>query len=365
MKRIALFFDRSYVDAHCCFTELAKHLSLSGYEIDLYCLLNSFNPPPTFYDSQIRVLSFPTAKFALIDFWRKVIFVNEFKYAAVFGTPFQGAFLGYKVSKYLKVPFIYLADEIFNMDSSRHSFPNYPKLKQQDKSVNSAALATIALGEERYRYQQKVNQLPTNHRYFVLPNAQPGASEQLRSNYFKDVFNINDNKPIVLFIGTLDWNLAKQLYEHAKTFVNKPYHLVFHARSLGKMGHAPHPFIKISSTPIPSGMLNYVVSSADIGLVLYDKDSTAEKENTLTAGKIGTYLKNNLPLIAGNVDDLKHLESKGVAVYLDNISELDHAVKKAIEQKEKMKKNIVSVYEQHYNYSRYFKSFETFLNGAL
>ena len=55
------------------------------------------------------------------------------------------------------------------------------------------------------------------------------------------------------------------------------------------MGEDQHPFIKMSRMPIPSTMLNYMVSSADIGLALYDRESIPEKRNAFTGGKIGIY----------------------------------------------------------------------------
>ena len=46
-----------------------------------------------------------------------------------------------------------------------------------------------------------------------LPNGQAGAAIKLRSNYFRDIFNLEDRKPILLFAGTLNWNLARRIYE--------------------------------------------------------------------------------------------------------------------------------------------------------
>lgn len=365
MKRVALFFDRSYVDAHSCFTELAKHLAYSGYQVDLYCMFNSYNPIPSFFNDKIQVLNFPLSKFERIEFWYRIYFVKEYQYCATFGTPFKGTFWANKVAKRFNAPFIYLADEIFNMASDRHNFPNYSGLKKQDIEMNRAASATIALGSERYLYQKKINQIPADHKYFVIPNSPAGKSEQLRSHYLRDLFNITDNKPIVLFIGSIDWTLAKKLYDSTFNVSEKPYHLIFHTRSKGLMGSGSHPFIKVSQTPFPSTMLNYVISSADFGLVLYNNDILIERENALTGGKIGTYLKNNLPLIAGNVESLKSLEEKGVAVYINDITEIDSAVEKLMKNIAEYKRNIEQVYSQEYNYSVFFKPFESFLNNIV
>jgi len=359
MKRIGLFFDRSYVDAHSCFTELAKQLSLNGYLVDVYHIPNPYNPPPVFFDPNIRVLTFPRSKIEKLHFWANLISSVNYKYIAVIGTPYEGIFLAYQISWLFRIPYFYLADEIFDPLTGRHSIPE--RIRKRGARINKNATASIALGAERYDQQARINGLLENHRRFIIPNAPSGSPLKLRSHYFRDLFAISDSKPIVVFIGTLSWNLASGLFELSKSFTNKPYHLVFHTRTKGLMGNELHPFVHISDIPIPSTMLNYVLSSADIGLVLYDKDSKVEAENALTGGKIGNYLKNNLPLIAGNVEGLKFVEEKGIGVYLDNINNLDSAVNKIITNKNQYERNIAQVYKKTFDYSLHFAEFMSYL----
>src|SRR6266702_4286251 len=75
---------------------------------------------------------------------------------------------------------------------------------------NRYAAATISLGEERYQVQKQLNKIDYPHDYIVIPNAPSGDAVKLRSNYFRDIFHIEDRKPILLFAGTLNWNLAKK-----------------------------------------------------------------------------------------------------------------------------------------------------------
>lgn len=365
MKKVALFFDRSYVDAHFCFTELAKHLADSGYLVDLYHLANPYNPPPVFYNDKIRVFNFPQSKFQKTEFWIKIKFYKDFKYSVVFGTPVKGVWLAYKVAKSQKIPLIYLADEIINPETKFFDGFDYVKDKKKDIIANKYAIATIALSEKRYLYQKRVNSLPDNHKYFIIPNAPAGRVEKLKSNYFRDIFNITDDKPIVLFIGSIYWKLAKKIFEQTKNYKDKNYHIIFHGRSKNQMGNEPHPFIKISNTPLPSYMTNYAFSSADIGLVLYDKNSSHESENGETGGKIGTYLKNKLPVIAGNLDVLKTFEQNKVGIFWDGEEDIDKLINEILSTKTDLAANIPHFYETNYNYSNYFKLLKNFLNEIV
>lgn len=48
MEKIALFFNRTYIDSQPCFMELAKQLSKAGFDVDLYMVFNPYNPQPFF-----------------------------------------------------------------------------------------------------------------------------------------------------------------------------------------------------------------------------------------------------------------------------------------------------------------------------
>ena len=361
MKKAALFFDRSYVDAHFCFTELAKHLADSGYLVDLYHLANPYNSPPVFFNDKIRVFNFPESKFQKIEFWAKIKFRKDYKYSVIFGTPIKGIWLAYKVAKNQRIPLIYLADEIFDPKTKFHKNINWKRDKLKDIKANKFATASIALSKKRFFYQKKTNSLPDDHKHFVIPNAPAGKAERLKSNYFRDIFNINDDKPIILFIGTINWKLAKKIFNETKNYKNKDYHIVFHGRTKGLIGEK-HPFIKISDMPLPSNLINFAVSSADIGLVLYDKDVEQEYNNGETGGKIGTYLKNNLPVIAGNLDILYTFEKENVGIFWNGKEDIDKIIKKALLKKEEMIKNIPGYYKKNYNYSYFFESLKKFLN---
>lgn len=120
---------------------------------------------------------------------------------------------------------------------------------------------------------------------------------------------------------------------------------------------AENTFIHFSTTPIPSYLLNYVLSSADIGLVLYDKDIVQESNNGSTGGKIASYLINGLPLIVGNLPSFKSYEEEGIGHFWDGISDIDKLINKALLDITAMRHNINKYYARHFNYSTFFETF--------
>jgi hypothetical protein len=365
MSRIALLFDRTYIDAHYCFSELAIRLADSGYSVDLYYIRDTVNYQPFFENPNIRLLPFPQSRFEFLEYWSKIMYSKDRKYDAIIATPIKGAWLAYQTARLRKVPYYYLADELLDHLVDGLSLGKYKKEVRKNYLSNKNAIATIALGEDRYSIQKGLNRIDFPHDHIVIPNAPAGKATRLRSHYFADLFQIEDRKPIILFAGTLDWRLAKKIYEETKNYGEKNYHLIFHTRSTGKIQKSDHPFIKISSVPLPAGMVNYAVSSADIGLALYDKNSEHETRNGITAGKIGTYLKNELPLIAGSAENLKIFEQEKVGTYWDGNSPFDSVANKAINNLEVHRKYIPEYYKRNLQYEIFFEDLKKHLSKII
>lgn len=365
MDKIALLFDRTYIDAHHCFMDLAVQLAESGFGVDLYMINNSYNHQPFFSNRNIRIFSFPVSQFQKAEYWSKMIYSKDRRYKAMIATPVMGTWVAYKTAKIQKIPFYYLADELVG-----HLLTNSPAEKRKELAKknylsNRKAAATIALGEERYTIQKELNKIDYPHEHFIIPNAPAGDTVKLKSNYFRDIFNIEDRKPILVFIGTLNWILARKIYEETKGYNDRDYHLIFHARTLGLMGENDHPFIKVSTMPIPSSMMNYAMSSADIGLALYDKNSVHETRNGFTGGKIGTYLKNELPLIIGSAGNLRAFAEKKVGVYYDGEAAFDEIALHAIRDREQLRKNIPAFYRENLQYEVFFEPFKEHLKRSI
>lgn len=354
-------FDRAYIDTQPCYMEMPIQLANSGFQVDLYMHIRSNNHQPFFENQAIRILPFPDSVFQKAEYWSKIIYSKDRKYQAIVGTPVDGAWVAFKTAKIQRIPFYYFADELVAHIIINSKDSVQKKLAKRNYLANKSAVASIVLGEERYRDQKKLNRISYPHEYIVVPNSQSGDAKRIKSNYFRDFFNIEDRKPILLFAGTLDWNLAKKIYEETKSYGERDYHLVFHARTLGLMGEKNHPFIKISNIPLPGTMMNYAISSADMGLALYDKTLAQEVMNGFTGGKIGTYLKNELPIIAGNVESLKYYEEKRVGVYWDGACSFDEIAQNGIKNIESMRKNIAAFYKVNLQYEVFFENFKSHL----
>src|SRR5580704_11526697 len=149
MKKIALLFDRTYVDAHHCFREMAIQLADLGFGVDLYSLHNAFNFQPFFENSNIQVLNFPTSKFQRLEYWSRILYSKDRRYSAIVATPIKGSYLAYRTASIQKIPFYYLADELIEHLLGNQPLSQLKSLEQKNYISNKWAAASIALGEDR------------------------------------------------------------------------------------------------------------------------------------------------------------------------------------------------------------------------
>jgi len=379
VERIALFFDKPYIQTQHCYMDIAIQLAKS-FDVDLYMILSSNNNIPFFEEQNIRILPFPRSQAQKMEFWAR-LFSGGKKYKAVIGTPLEGAWLSYQVSKIQGIPFYYFADELFKNLTAHKTQQQKKVLVKRMKNIQRNAAATIipsiiytgpdmslderlnidpyylAVKSEREEFLE--TKQDTGHSFIVLPNAPSYTAKKQRSHFYRDIFNIDDDKPILFYAGTLDWALSRKIFEETKSYQDKPYHLIFQARTLGLMGDTPHPFIKISTVPIPSSMMNYAVSSVDIGLALYDKNRPKEAENGFSSGKIGTYLKNEIPMIAGSLPEFKAFETHGVATFWDGEEAFDNIALRSISELEANRRKVPAFYEKYLQYEVFFEKLYT------
>ena len=106
--RIALLYDRAYIDTQYCYLELAAQLANNGFHVDLYMLQSSNNHIPFFENQAIRILPFPDSVFQKAEYWSKVLYAKDRKYRAIIGTPIRGAWMAYKTAVFKRYLIIIL-----------------------------------------------------------------------------------------------------------------------------------------------------------------------------------------------------------------------------------------------------------------
>lgn len=362
-NRVCLFFDRPYVDAHYCFREMVTHFLEKEWEVDLFIPFSLLHPVPffgTFANENLKVFFVDSPHKGTLQFLGRAL--NRRDYRVIIATPQWALCCAALTGKILNVPVFCLSDEIFGSAQTEWSAAQRRlsrgqlKWKQREIWAHRQCALTIALHRSRFEQVQKINTLPEHHACAVIPNAPSGEARRLQSSFYHDTLNIPADQVILLHSGGFRWSLLNRLAEVSSLWT-KDLTVVVQGRMKERAGYATNARLKITDHVLPSDMMRYATSSADIGLVLYDRNHPEEARNGATAGKLGLYLSCGLPVICCNLEVLKWVEEEGCGLWVDDVSQIPEAAKKIMTSYENYSKNARRIFDERYEYSKHFNQF--------
>ena len=351
--RVALVFDRPYVDAHPCFREMAVQFALHGWKVDLLMETAATHPLPQFDSAMVRILPFQKSRAGLVKVLSHLVLRNQ--YTLVVATPQWPLYWAIKAHRWRQFPVVCLSDEVYLHEEART--PTQKKWKLREMRAHQSATMTVTLSERRMDMVARENRLLGDHPYVVIPNAPSGMARREVNCYYRERFSVPDGHGILLHSGTLAWRLAGQLANVAADW-SAPWAVVFQGRFAGAHGqHVPGRCVHYEENVFPAQRMREVTSSADIGLALYDRSNALEQRNGETPGKLGLYLSCALPVICGNVDSLRWVSEEKCGEWVENVSEIPAAAERIKANYELYSKNAAGVFNERFEYSSRFEAF--------
>lgn len=245
--------------------------------------------------------------------------------------------------------------------------------KLMEKICNKKAICTIEFGEIRCRLLREENNLH-NQKMFSIPNSAIGPAIMKRDYYFNHMFNIPNEKKIILYSGGVHSEVyrIKDLWIFLKSLKHYCV-LVIHARQKSNITNKTifPPNLTINKdfyfddNPVPYYQIDKIYSSGDIGLVLNGPPDNIMDSNQLysdlSLGKLFQYLKNGVPLVTRNLPGFKELiEGNGVGLCFENPSDIPQCINKILANEKTYKKNCLVLYEKM-RFEKYHEEFVKFI----
>jgi glycosyltransferase involved in cell wall biosynthesis len=233
---------------------------------------------------------------------------------------------------------------------------------QENKSLETA---NMIITHDKYHKSFLLEQFNLNEAViFLLPNASTTPIHKGQSYFLQDRLKIDHDKIIALHSGGFGNSFrCKELAENAMFWMN--YKLVFHtSHSMENNFYFQSvrtlvmdcSSIYFSMTPVTTDELDLLISSAKIGIALYDAHSGYRaKLMGLASGKIGNYLKCGLPVIATNLPSLEYLKEYECGILVDDESEIEFAISKILVDYKKYSDNAYNCYESLWDSKRYLE----------
>jgi hypothetical protein len=361
-RAVAFIVHHAYSDALACYREPMRHYAAAGWQVDLYVGVSAQHPAPSFPEGNVRLYPTEVSPAGALRLVAQLL-ARRHRYAVMICAPSWALHWGARVGTATGTPVAYISDEI--VVDQELATPSQRRWKERERVAHRRCAFTIALSAERAVYLRNLHHLPESHPIYVVPNAPPGVSHRLPSHYYRDRLAIPNDRTIALHAGGMGWGPLTELIGQAEGW-NDPDApaLVCQGRLPSQMRHREHrggAFFLGES--LPSQLLDYAVSSADVGLALYDARKENDRLMGTASGKLCLYMKNGLPVVTTRLPCFEWVETSGCGIRAGSVRDIRAAIQSAQDQRERLSLAAARYYAEHLDFRATFRPVAVHIEG--
>ncbi|MBF0118014.1 MAG: hypothetical protein HQK79_04210 [Desulfobacterales bacterium] len=312
MKKCLYFHFWADIDTSPTQMEIIRSLIQNNFQIDLIHETRDFLLPPDFPKDSVKCFAVSSWKNCAKE---TIEFIDEQQinapYSFIIAVDMQGLYVALPHSKRFNIPLIYLSCELTFMDELTNE--EDIRLKKIEIQGTRIAQLIIIQDEERGNLLAKENSLPMG-KFIYLPNSPKDNEKVYTNNYLRKKLFIPAGKKIVLHAGSFDtWTHGEELLSSALKWDDQ-FVLVIHTRHIPQSGDFVSENINryfsdkifFSTHPLPYDKYGEIISSSDIGLVLYKQSPTKYTQKNLyhiglSSGKFSYFARHGKPVIASDL----------------------------------------------------------------
>lgn len=353
--------------------EPIRLLAENGDEVDVLTFRHAAHPPFTSSHPKCRVELIPFPDNDLGKLFSSLVRMPESlrskrykdnNYDVVFAISQLGLIYAWRYWQGTGVPIIYLNDEIrFGKEGRNAAVRLYKRvLKWLEVRANQSAAFSIIQDEERADLLAEANRIDRAS-IMILPNAMAGKSGRLESRYLQERFGLPESAIILLSVGMVSpFFYSLELVQAARNWpVN--YRLILHSR-YNQMNepyfqqvqlNADHLRTLFSLAPVSFAELDQLISSAHIGLALYADFGPNITSVGKSSGKVSSFLKNGIPVIAQDFPSFSWIEQEGCGICVSNLEEVIPSAQRILADYRTYSENAMRTYDNYLSIDKYFE----------
>ncbi len=300
--------------------------------------------------------------------------INKNEYKCIIGIEKAGLIWAGILAQESGIPLIYYSLELLSNNWIKQmrllkSF-RYLKIRRIEKKYHKKAVATIIQDDLRAKEIIRYNKIKRTDKIF-LPVSTLGKPIMHKSNYLREMLNIDRNKKIILQFGLIDnYRLSDKIAMAAQSFPEE-FVLVFHGTVL-KPGILEkikkidvNKRIIISSHLAPPEDIDNLISSADIGLCFYNNKTRNDLLAGFSSEKLARYLRCGVPTVAFDyLSFYNSIEKNKCGICISSLSDLTRAINKIFSQYDFYRNNSFKTYLQHFEFSSQFTKVINYINDV-
>ena len=198
-----------------------------------------------------------------------------------------------------------------------------------------------------------------------IPHSPIGRNAaKIKSNFFHQKFGFSSNDFVILHAGWIHDAMCVDRLAKSSAKWKKKYKLVLHEREFRSIDD---PFIKhvirlsenrvyLSLQPVCFDRLDEVFSSAQIGIIAYDKRYGPGRENAHKAsGKLGHFLKSGIPVVALNLPGYAEMfDQYKCGMVFQDFNEVEDCIDSILDNYDSFSKEAIRCFKDEFEFRKYF-----------
>lgn len=404
-KRIGIFeYDWSL---YSFVKDLALKLVDAGYVVDIFQKDPYFNPGFANYDqianlSQVRILNFSireSLQYKIVRKIRKTVgrfdkyfFLNpknlldrgvlrkskkiivKSEYCCLIGIEKKGLIWAGLFAQIKDLPLIYYSLELYIEDhpgmAEALKTREFSSLRKVEKKYHQIAGATIIQDRHRAETLLKYNQVESSCLLY-LPISVRGAIIKDRADFLVRSLNIDPAKKVLLYYGLIqDARFSTAMVKAANQLKDEVV-LVMHG--YGERAHldtlqsiADKEKVRFSLNLVPEEEITKVISSATIGLALYQSNNSNDRLAAFSSVKVAYYMQCGIPVIAFHSESFDELmNAYRCGELINSIDEIPLKVEKILKDYDQYREQAYLAFNKYYDFDKNFQGFLERLNKFI
>ncbi|MBN1569582.1 MAG: glycosyltransferase [Acidobacteria bacterium] len=297
---------------------------------------------------------------------QSIILIREAKYQCLIGIEKKGLLWAGVLSQMFKYPLLYYSLELYIEDhprlASAMASDGYLYLRQHEKRYHKLCNATIIQHELRARALQHFNEIGPS-KWIYLPISVRGNIIEGKSTLFHRKYHIPGDKKLLLYFGLIQDERYSTALVRIANRLKDDIMLIMHGYGdktyLTKIQEiASENRVIFSCDMVEEGRIIEVISSATIGLALYENTNSNDRLAAFSSVKVAYYMQCGVPVIAFNSESFVELmNSYKCGELINSIEEIPEKVEIILKDYSSYRKQAFMAFRQFYDFDRNFGSF--------
>ena len=287
--------------------------------------------------------------------------INELKYQCFIGIEKKGLIWAGILSQMYKCPLIYYSLELYLEDHP--GVKGYYYLRNAEKKYHRLCGATIIQDRLRAKALLKYNDIGSTNLIY-LPISMSGDFVEKKSTFLEKKYKISEAKKLLLYYGLIqDERFSADLVRIANCLRDDTL-LVLHG--YGNQAYLAYlqsiadiDRVVFSFDFVPEEQIIDVISSAAIGLALYEDTNSNDRLSAFSSVKVAYYMQCGVPVIAFNSESFRELmNSYKCGELINSIDEIPQKVEKILNDYESYKEQAFMAFRRFYDFDENFRKFK-------